>query len=142
MTEVVRYCLYFKSCGKKEVYNGTKWKEHWYNHKTGKICYNHYMNIYSQPKVTAKGYWKTYNKKRRSWKTRHDKDNHLLFLGKIVYLSFNPRTGYCSYCSNNILDKTAIRTNIHHLFYVPIMVWACTVELCPSCHIKEGLAHA
>ena len=25
-------------------------------------------------------------------------------------------------------------TNSHHLFYLPIMVWACTIELCPKCH--------
>lgn len=139
MTEVIRYCLYFKSCGKKEVYNGIKWKEHWYNHKTktGKICYNHYQYLYSHPKVTASGFWKRYNKKRRYGKKRDDYDKRIMFLGIFIYLSWNIRKGYCSYCSNNIFDKSCIRTNIHHLFYVRIMPWACTVELCPKCHINE-----
>lgn len=60
----------------------------------------------------------------------------LNFLGKLIQLSFIPRVGYCSQCTNNIFDKSCKKTEIHHLFYVPCIPWACTIELCASCHAK------
>jgi hypothetical protein len=59
------------------------------------------------------------------------------FQGKRIRLRFKPRNGYCSWCSNNIYDGTAGRTSKHHYFYIPIMVWACTEEICNTCHINE-----
>jgi hypothetical protein len=49
----------------------------------------------------------------------------------------NPRSGYCSWCPNNIYDKTCKRTLLHHSYYIRIFPWFGTVELCDRCHINE-----
>ena len=52
------------------------------------------------------------------------------FLGKRFPLSFNPRKGECSECGD------IGQTDIHHWKYIPCMPWACTEELCDSCHMR------
>lgn len=68
-------------------------------------------------------------------KSKHEKYNprRLVFLGKVVLLTWNPRKGVCSNCG--IITKT--RTDMHHMKYIPCMPWACTVELCQACHDRE-----
>lgn len=61
------------------------------------------------------------------------------FLGKKITLSFKIRKGICSKCGNNIFDGSCKNTNMHHIFYVPILVWFGTIELCASCHAEEEL---
>lgn len=56
------------------------------------------------------------------------------FLGTVIHLSFLPRTDKCARCGR-VKDGINIRrTCRHHWFYLPIMRWACTEELCNSCH--------
>lgn len=56
----------------------------------------------------------------------------LKFLGRGRTLKFILRYGICDECG------ISRQTNLHHLFYLPIMPWACTIELCTSCHMKES----
>lgn len=56
---------------------------------------------------------------------------------KRIYLNLKPRIGYCSWCPNNIHDGSCKRTSMHHYFYMPIMAWACTIEICNKCHKTE-----
>jgi len=51
------------------------------------------------------------------------------FLGRQVIISFEIRKGQCSCC-----ERTDVNTDMHHWFYITAMPWACTVELCDSCH--------
>lgn len=60
------------------------------------------------------------------------------FLKKITVLTFAPKKGFCSWCTKNIFDKSCKRTHIHHYFYLPIMTWACTIEICARCHGIES----
>lgn len=67
----------------------------------------------------------------RKWSWRK-----VVFLGKQIYVGFRQQTGYCSRCSNNVHNGSCKLTHMHHLLYVPIMIWACRIELCASCHKK------
>src|SRR6266852_7349187 len=71
---------------------------------------------------------------------RHLNNKSIAFLGKSIYLGWNPRKGICLEC-NPIKSQSYLITHMHHLFYVPCMPWACCIELCPShhtlCHEKE-----
>lgn len=125
----IRRCLYFNLCGIEEVYNGKKWKVMWYKENGKPICNRCYCRL------RPKEYRKLYN------------DRRITFLGKVYCLTWNIRTGYCSFCSNNVFDGSCPKTEMHHYFYVPIMVWCCTEERCHSCHnietnkyiLKKGL---
>lgn len=78
-------------------------------------------------KTNPKKYRERYLKrsKLRSW-----------FLGKQIYIGFRQLTGYCSQCPNSIFDGIHRRTDMHHVFYLPCMPWACRTELCVPCHRK------
>jgi hypothetical protein len=52
------------------------------------------------------------------------------------------RTGYCRSCNNNIHDKSAKKTNLHHEFYITCMPWVGITELCISCHGKQHKGRA
>ena len=126
MTESYRKCLYFNDCNKLERYTG-KWKEHWYNYNGGVICRPHYkklVEIPNRPKMSYE-YWKKY----------YERD--ILFLGKYIRLTWVIRKGYCTWCPNNIHDGSCSQTQMHHYFYVPIMVWTCCEEICVKCHRNE-----
>ena len=141
MTEIIRTCLYFNACGKREIYNGKKWQEHWHHHKNGGyLCERHYLSIIRYPLVTKEGRRKTYlslsKENIKKWRKAYT-SKRITFLGKRVSLSFEPRTGHCSLCTNNIYDKSCKETNLHHYFYMSIMMWACTIEKCASCHTRD-----
>lgn len=123
-TVVSRKCLYFNECGKFEIYYG-KWNEHWYKHKDGFICRKHFRKFIGNQKF-PKEYWKKY----------YERD--ILFLGKKIRLSWVIRKGFCSWCPNNIFDKSCSQTQMHHYFYIPIMVWICCEEICAQCHTTES----
>lgn len=70
----------------------------------------------------------------------------ITFKGKRVSLKSAPRRNRCERCGKNkgdsFIDYDGIirkirRTSMHHWFYLIIMPWACTEELCNSCHTKE-----
>lgn len=123
-TVVVRRCLYFNLCGMEEVYDGKKWKIMWYKENGEPVCNKCYCRL------RPKEYRKIFN------------DRRITFLGKVYCLTWNIRKGICSICRSN-----QRRTNMHHYFYIPIMMWACTEERCVPCHnietnkyiIKNGL---
>jgi len=91
---------------------------------------------------------KDYYKKNREGKLLYQKDyarthqveiqaykaKRIKFKDKRIFLETNPRIGVCSWC------RKKGRTNIHHLQYDENNPLAHTVEICPSCHIKEHLA--
>lgn len=58
----------------------------------------------------------------------------LTFRGKEIKLNRNPKTGYCSMCSNNIHDKSCMRTSLHHFAYHVDDPLKDTIELCNKCH--------
>jgi hypothetical protein len=70
----------------------------------------------------------------------------IVIQGRRIFTGRLLRRGKCSECGKGIGDsyinkygKNAIikQTHMHHWFYLVIMPWACTVELCASCHIKK-----
>ena len=67
------------------------------------------------------------------------------FLGKKIFLGWNPRKGRCEDCSKKVGDKhigyrgkvgVIQVTQMHHYFYIPCMPWACMTERCTPCHNK------
>lgn len=124
MTDNYRKCLYFNECFREEI-KKKKWKEHWRRYNGEWICEKHHAKLVSSPK---------YNKKNNDKWNKILRQRLITFLGKRILLTFNPRKGYCKTCSNNIFDGSSKITHLHHYFYVPIMVWACTIELCVGCH--------
>jgi hypothetical protein len=59
---------------------------------------------------------------------RCSKRRRIMFLGKRNTLSFDLRKDVCSEC-----EKKG-EMHLHHVAYIPIMPWACVLELCQSCH--------
>jgi hypothetical protein len=134
MTEEIRSCLYFKSCGVIEKHNGIKWGQLWRRDKNGNwLCNKHYNVLITNPKRT-KEQIKKFNDRHSKKCTKKYHERRINFLGKVFQLSWKIRTGYCSLCPNNIYDKSSEDTHMHHCLYIPIMVWACTEERCISCH--------
>ena len=124
-----RRCLYFNECAKEETYNG-EFKESWAKDKERNrwLCWVHYSRFILN-KRRHKGFNKKYN------------DRRIRFLGKRFQLDWNIRTGYCSFCPNNVFDGSCSKTHMHHLLYVPIMIWACTEERCGFCHSIETMKY-
>lgn len=56
---------------------------------------------------------------------------YIRFKNRKVKLFSNPRSGICSKCQRSRF------THMHHWFYLVIMPWSCTTELCNQCHPKE-----
>lgn len=77
------------------------------------ICYSKYIQ---NPKSRIEGYYRRL----------------INFKGKEILLKTNPRKGFCQLCG-----KTGY-THLHHTQYDDVDVLRHTVELCPSCHAKEG----
>jgi hypothetical protein len=130
-TDNIRKCLYFNECHRKGV---TRYKD-------GYVCLKHYARFVRSKESTKKAIDKYISKQpkgfRKKYNDKWNKITHnrtLVFLRKFIILTFNPRTGYCSWCPNNIHDGSCKRTAMHHWFYLTIMPWACTEELCSSCH--------
>lgn len=57
------------------------------------------------------------------------------FRGRRILIKTNPRTGYCTLCSNNIHNGTCERTAIHHLEYHVENPLQNTIEVCTKCHV-------
>lgn len=107
-----------------ETYCDKKGYIHWYRYKTGWICSRCHNKLVTNPKFHP-----IYNPIFRS--------RCLLFKGKHILLEKNPRTGYCSWCTNNIYDGSCKRTSIHHVEYDDKNILANTIEICNSCHAYE-----
>ena len=89
-----------------------------------KRYYNEHPDYFKQKNKETHARWnKIYN----------DRDNprKIRFKDKRILLKENPRTGVCSLCRRQGL------TNMHHLKYDEKDPLKYTIELCPSCHIKE-----
>jgi hypothetical protein len=127
MTEENRKCLYFNVCGKSEVYTG-RWKEHWHPYQDGYLCKTHYSKLVGYKKRTAETR-KKYNDKYNIRKIK--------FIDRQIIIDKNPKSGYCSWCPNNIHDGSCKVTNMHHIKYDKNNVLANTIEICASCHAKE-----
>jgi len=98
---------------------------------------------------TKMRYYKEYNKWYPSWRYNdniikcercYDRTNRkpikhrrqICFLGKRLILSFDIRFGICKICCR----KPRVKTHLHHYFYISCMPWACTIEVCPTCHMN------
>lgn len=120
----VRTCLYFNECGQTEIHNGHRWKYDWNRYDDGWVCEKHGWHLVRK-----------FLRSKESIKRTNQKKFH--FLNKSIRQKDNPRTGYCSRCPNNLYDGSCKKTDTHHYFYMTIMPWACTIELCVSCHYYE-----
>lgn len=78
----------------------------------------------------------TYDPRKEPGRIRQSERNKLAigYFGKRMSIGFNPRTGVCMRCGKSVAQGQIKKTNMHHIAYIPIMVWACTVEVCLSCH--------
>lgn len=127
-----RKCLFFNECSTEETKITKKWRLLWYRYNDCYICNRHY-DILVRDKEKRKKQFENYSKR------------IINFLGKRIMLSFDIRKGICERCGKKDGDKfingkgkiSKVLTHIHHYFYIPIMVWCCTIELCNSCHSLE-----
>lgn len=109
------------NCGSKETYirvrNG-KGYHSWYNYKDGKIC----GKCHSKLVVNIN-------------RDRHKKydGREIRFCGTNITLSFILPREKCEICGITRKESLIHR---HHYFYCRIMIWACTISLCNSCHQK------
>lgn len=92
----------------------------WYRYENGWICLNCRNKLIANPK------WHPITNPKR-----------ISFKGRDRMIKINPRTGYCSNCSNNVYDKSCKRTAIHHIKYHDHDILKDIIELCISCHMKE-----
>jgi hypothetical protein len=75
--------------------------------------------------------WSVNNKDRINKIKKRYSDRIILFKGRRIDVGFNVRTGICSNCGKQAT------THRHHWFYLIIMPWSCTQELCESCHTTK-----
>ena len=117
-TGLLRVCVQCGATKTHIVKDKGELYERWHKTDSGYICYNCYQSNW-------------YNKtgKNKIYHTQH-RFRQFKFLGKVIYLSWKIKKGICICC------KQIKRTTMHHLFYIPCMPWACTLELCKSCHNK------
>lgn len=111
-----------------ETYIKKNGKLQWHKYNGNRICHKCYNKLVHVPKYTLVNNHKNnliYHPRR------------LTFKNKRILLETNPRTGYCSQCSNNIFDRSCKRTHIHHIQYHEDDPLKDTVELCASCHNKK-----
>jgi hypothetical protein len=95
--------------------------QEWYKYKDGYICNKCYCKLIDNPK------WNYINNPKQ-----------LRYKGRGIQLKENPRTGYCSLCTNNIYDGSCKRTHMHHFAeYHDDDPLRDTIELCVSCHRRE-----
>ena len=59
------------------------------------------------------------------------------FLGTIIEIPEDARTGKCSLCGKSYPEDLIRQPSIHHIEYDPENPLANTVELCNSCHAKQ-----
>lgn len=117
------------NCGSNKTTLRNKVYERWYNIDKGTLCHKCYQKL--------KGYPRYNNPNNKEFNNKHN-PNKLWFRNKTILLYWNPRTGYCSQCTNNIYDGSCNRTHMHHsLGYYIIFPWYGIIELCASCHRKQ-----
>ena len=111
-----RVCV---KCGSnKTTLNKQGWA-YWYKHEDGWYCNKCHCKHFTNRK------WQKINTVRR-------KGKRLKFLGKLVELDHNPRTGFCSDCGEQG------HTNMHHFDeYDRENPLKDTIELCVGCHSKR-----
>jgi hypothetical protein len=108
-------------CGLYETYIDYRGYDHWYNN------YDIEKNVLCEDcnnKHIKNPIWKPITNVFR-----------IVFLGKSIYLAWNPHKYICSKCGS-VKGVDCKRTDMHHYFYVSCMPWACTFELCGRCHNK------
>lgn len=119
-----RFCNNCKST--KTRIRGT-WEEWRYNNGL-RYCINCYARLFVSKEK------KSEQNKKRLW-----------FNGKCIRVKNKIKLGICERCKKKIGDKfidffgkeqIIRKTDMHHWFYLIIMPWACTEELCVSCHSK------
>lgn len=123
------------SCGTKTSLDTYGWKQWLANKPTNlflcRSCGHHLFFGPSRDKEKVKKQNAIYNK------------FLIRFLGKKIYLGWNPHKYQCEICKRKVGDDfTTYRgkpaklkaTHMHHYFYVPCMPWACMEERCGSCH--------
>lgn len=125
-----RKCL---NCGSDKTYIHKDGRKQWHVYLDGYLCKKCYNNLILNPKLN---------------RINNDRWNSvsIIFLKLHIFLSFNPRKGICSWCGKKKGEKFTtkkgsmgtILTHMHHWFYLPIMPWACTEEICNQCH---GIHH-
>ena len=109
-----------------EKHNG-KFYARWHNRNGQALCWRCWKRL-----IQYQRYDKKYDREVRNPK-------RITFLGKRIRLRERPRTGYCSWCPNNIRDGTCKRTSLHHIEYMDGKPLDKTIEICNSCHIKETM---
>ena len=124
-----RVCV---KCGATTTYINTNGRQQWGNVNGECYC----SRCWDKQRL-----WKKLPSKRIKGKKR------LTFQRKRIQLQENPRKGKCKVCGKKVGDeyvnyrgqvKRIKRTHLHHYFYVSIMPWACTIELCVPCHSRES----
>lgn len=97
-----------------------RYYERWYHNKTENetLCQKCYTKLVDVPKYAEKNRRKI-----------------ITYAGKQIKLSFNIRNYRCSECNTTDNNK---RYDLHHDYYIPIIPWLFTRELCLSCHLKQG----
>ena len=106
-------------CGSDKTCISKQGWAYWYRHDGGFWCNKCQSKYVTNPK------WQKISTSRR-------KGKRLKFLGKLVELGENPRTGICSDC-----EKQG-HTNMHHFAeYDKTKPLKDTIELCVGCHTKR-----
>lgn len=121
-----RICI---KCHSDATFTARNGNEQWYNRNGWycKKCYNKYcLNPKWHPITNPK---------------------HIQFKGHRTYLGHNPRKGRCIACMKSIGDTYLNSsgkidfikyTSMHHTIYHDEDLLKDTIELCPSCHVKES----
>ncbi len=129
------------ACDSETTYITKQGYEFWHNHDGYRLCQNCYVK-YVQPSKSKEDIRKSNIKTHRKWSPRR-----ITFKGKRVLTYGVLRKGKCSKCGKKIGDEyinrkgeidLIKRTNMHHWFYLIIMPWSCTEELCVPCHRKKS----
>jgi hypothetical protein len=108
------------ACDSTETYMSGKGRPLWCIHDGYRMCRKCYRKYVYNP-VYNPIYNKIYHVK------------SIMFKDKRINVGVNPRTGKCSWC-----DFVGI-TQIHHKEYHDDDPLKDTIELCPSCHMKESI---
>ena len=123
------------ACGTDKSFNGCGYTTWAPNTPTNlflcKKCADHLINIPNRDPEFKKRENAIYNK----FKIR--------FLGKRIFLGWNPHKYQCEVCKRNVGDDYITSrgkpaklkvTQMHHYFYISCMPWACMIEQCTPCH--------
>ena len=124
-------------------------KPHWLVFEGNWVCKSCYGKLIQTPNITPeqRERKKFHNDRRTKEVIARDNKKRFLFRNKIVRSKQTLRIGKCSWCIKKIgdtyinhLGKLDIieKTHIHHIRYHYDNPEKDTIELCPSCHMKES----